>query len=202
MKLTKRINLFAIICIVVAFVPVFNSYGYTLLSGITVVEGDKGIAVFEIRPGTPAKNAGIRKGDIIIKINKKKIKGMQDYVKYSRTLVNREQEVRVIVKRKGRVFTFLIEDFSMPVKEFWDEKVSFSKEKIPKGAEPYSYWVDKGKRKLASVKDNTPYNKKIEIYQMAINNLFYALHYNPKMVMTMVLIADTYKIIGEISVKN
>ncbi|MGR3179461.1 MAG: hypothetical protein ACUZ8E_15560, partial [Candidatus Anammoxibacter sp.] len=47
-----------------------------------------------------------------------------------------------------------------------------------------------------------PYNKKIEIYQMAINNLFYALHYNPKMVMTMVLIADTYKIIGEISVKN
>ncbi|MGR3318928.1 MAG: PDZ domain-containing protein [Candidatus Anammoxibacter sp.] len=202
MKVSKRINLFVLICLVIAFVPALKSYGYSLLSGITVAEGDNGIVVFEIRPGTPAKKAGIRKGDVIFKIGKKNIKGMKGYVKYSRSLVNKEHDVQVLVKRKGRVLTFLIEDFSVPVKEFWDENAPYSKEKIPKREDPYSYWIGRGKRKLASVKDDTPYNQQIKTYHMAINDMFYALHYDPKMVMTMVLIADTYKMIGEISIKN
>ncbi|MGR3221334.1 MAG: PDZ domain-containing protein [Candidatus Anammoxibacter sp.] len=201
MKTTIRINLFALICLVLVFASAFKSYGYTLLSGITLADGDNGIIVFEIKPGTPAKNAGIRKGDVIFKIGEKEIKGIRDYLQYSGTLINREQPVRVFVKRRGRILTFLVEDFSIPVNEFWDEKVSFPRAKIPKGEEPYSYWVARGKSKLASAKGSTSYKQTIAIYQTVITNLFYALHYNPKMVITMVLIADTYKKIGETAIK-
>lgn len=202
MKRQKKLFLFIPIYSAIASILICKSFGYSLLSGITVLESGQEVTVLEIRSDTPAKNAGVKKGDIIFEIDGKKIVGMDDYVKYSRTLSDKRHETLIRVKRNGRILDLLIEDYSIPIKKFWDEKAPFSREKIPGKEDPFDYWIDHGKRRLDSVRDDMPYQQKIETYRKAIDNLYYALNYNPKMVMAMILIADTYKKMGETSIKN
>ena len=204
MNLSKSTFLFIATCFIVISISVKACYSYSLLSGITVLEPEKGegVSIFEIKSGTPLKNAGVKKGDIIISMDGKKISGIRDYVNYSRTLSDSKNEVKLRVKRNNQILDIIIEDYSLPIKENWQEKVKYTKHKIPKNTNPFTYWMEQGKRKLNSINDKMSYKQKINIYEKAIENIYYALHHNPKKALPMVLIADTYKKIGEISITN
>ena len=200
---TRKISSFLIIlCLLSIFIGLKASYGYTLLSGISVFEGNQGVTIFEVRPGTPANNAGIKKGDVILELDKKKIKTIDNYVNFSKSLPKNKHEIVVLVKRAKENITFRLEDYSIPIKNYWGLKIPVSKKKPPKNIRPHDYWVNEHKRLLSSIKKNTPHKTQIAIYHKAINSLFYALHHKPEMVEDMVLIADLFKKIGEVSINN
>lgn len=194
--LLKNRYLSILIPLIVFFVSQ-ASYGFSLFSGITVLEGGDGVIVLEIKPNTPMKNAGIKKGDVILEIQGERIKGMSEYVSKSRELKDKTAEAKVLIKRDNRIFIATIDAYSIPIKEYWNEKVPFFMEKAPENEDPYDYWIKQGKMKLDSIKEDTTYSKKIEAYRAAISDIFNGLHYRPKMALAVILIADTYAKIGE-----
>lgn len=202
MKILKKVILYILTHLLIVHVFIYNSFGYSLLSGISVFKSDEGVAVLDIKQGTPLENAGITKGDIILQIDEEKVSTMADFVKKSRELKEKKYETTILIKRDNQILTFVIKNYSIPIKEFWDEKVPFYTEKIPGKEEPYDYWIDQGKRKLDSIKEYMPFSGKIDIYRKAISNVYNALHYSPKMVMAVVLIADIYEKIGELFINE
>ncbi len=182
------------------FIP--NAISGSLLSGITVLDGKEGVTVYEIKPDTPAQNSGIRKNDVIVAIEGVQIKTMNDYVKNSIKLKNKKIELKIVIKRKKKVFSLSIANYSKPIKEYWDEKAPYSMEKVPKNKDAYSYWVKKAKLKLNSIKIDMSSAQKIMSYRNTINYLYSALHYKPKKVKAMIMVADIYKKIGEIFIKE
>lgn len=192
----KNIPLSILIPLIVFFVTQ-ASYASSLFSGITVLEGEEGVIVLEIKPNTPVKNAGIKKGDIILEIQGERIKGMSEYVSKSRELKGKIAEAKVLIKRDNRIFMATIKAYSIPIKEYWNEKVLLFMEKTPGNEDPYDYWIKQGKMKLDSMKEDIPYSKKIEVYRTAISDIYNGLHYRPKMAMAVILIADIYAKIGE-----
>ena len=202
MKTGKISSLLIILCMSSLFFGLKTSYGYSLLSGISVFGGDQGVTIFEVRPRTPANNAGIIKGDVILKLDEKTIKTIDDYVNFSKSLAKNKHEIILFVKRGKENITIRLEDYSIPIKNYWELKIPVSKKRPPKNIRPHDYWISEQKRLLSSIKESTPHRTKIAIYHKAINSLFYALHHNPEKVGHMVIIADIFKKIGEVSLKN
>ena len=40
---------------------------------------DRGVVIVEVEPGTSGQNAGLQPGDVILEVNRKKIKGIKDW---------------------------------------------------------------------------------------------------------------------------
>ena len=179
-----------------------SSFGQALFSGITVLENKEGVSVFSIKSGTPLKDAGVRKDDVILEIEGEKIKTIDDYVKISKELKNKKNEAKVIIKRKDKIYTIIIDNYSEPIKEFWSEKVILPSENLPSSKDNFDYWFKQGKIELDSLNGNMSYPGKVDIYNKAINYLYNALHHKPEVVQAMVLIADAYSKIGEVSMKE
>lgn len=183
-----------------------HACGQSLLSGLTVRNDNNGVAVFEIRHDSYAKKAGIQRGDVIFDIGGRKIKGIDDYVQYSRraadSATDAASELSVSVLRNGIVRSFLINNYSVPIKEFWNENAPYSEEITPGDSTPFDYWISMARRRIESVKDRDPYEQKIAAYRKAINYAYYALHHNPKMVMAVVMVADVHNSIGNLLMDN
>ncbi len=58
----------------------------------------------EVLPGSPAARAGLKKGDLILSINNKKVSSFEDLVFYMRSHSNLS-EVILKIKRDGKIFT-------------------------------------------------------------------------------------------------
>jgi serine protease Do len=83
------------------------------LSGITVREltpelakrfgareGDRGVVVVKVDPGSKAFEAGIRAGDMVLQINQKEIATIEDYKKAIAKLSSKER-ILLLIRRKG-----------------------------------------------------------------------------------------------------
>lgn len=178
-----------------------NAYPESLFSGITVLDNKDGVKIYEIKDKTPMKDAGIKKGDIITSIDGKEIKKTRDYLKISKSLKDGNETV-VVIKRDNKTLSITVGDYSVPIKEIWDEKVAYSNGGVPKSEDPFGYWIGLATRKLGNIKESAPCSAKINIYEDAIDNAFNALHYKPKRVMAVVLIADTHLKVGECSINS
>lgn len=94
------------------------------------------------------------------------------------------------------------EDYSVSINDYWDEKVPYSKDKLPVNEDPFEYWLFQGNRKLKDIKKEMTSAEKIYNYRNAISNLYSALHYKPEKIMTMLSVAETYQSIGKEFITN
>ena len=67
----------------------------------------KGVVITQVRPDSPAADAGLRAGDIILEIDRKKIKDMKDYTRALRK-ADSEKGLLLLIKRgRGNLFVVL-----------------------------------------------------------------------------------------------
>ena len=66
-----------------------------------------GLKLDGVRPGSPAEKAGLRAGDVIIKIANLPIKNVYDYT-YALGELRAGEEVAVVIRRDGREQTLRI----------------------------------------------------------------------------------------------
>jgi serine protease Do len=65
-----------------------------------VKEGDQGVVVVKVDPGSKAFEAGIRTGDLVLQINQKEIATIEDYKKAIAKLSSKER-ILLLIRRKG-----------------------------------------------------------------------------------------------------
>jgi serine protease Do len=63
-------------------------------------EGDSGVVVVKVEPGSKAFEAGIRAGDMVLQINQKEIATIEDYKKAAAALKAKER-ILLLIRRKG-----------------------------------------------------------------------------------------------------
>jgi serine protease Do len=71
-----------------------------LAKRFSIKEGDGGVIVVKIDPGSKAFEAGIRPGDIVMQINQKDVATIEDYKKAVLKLKTKER-ILLLIRRKG-----------------------------------------------------------------------------------------------------
>lgn len=96
--------------------PSFEDYQRSALSGITVMEltkevarqlglgaNEKGVVVVRVDQGSTAEDAGLKKGDVIQEVDRKKVTGLEAYKKITST-IGPKDTVLLFINRGGRRF--------------------------------------------------------------------------------------------------
>ncbi|CUS83303.1 PA domain-containing protein [Candidatus Kryptonium thompsonii] len=89
--------------------PQRSARGFRVTLGVVpdYSEEVQGMKVSDVRPGTPAEKAGIKPGDVIIKLGEREIKNIYDYT-YALGDFNPGDEVEVIILRNGEKLSFKV----------------------------------------------------------------------------------------------
>jgi len=69
----------------------------------------EGVVIYEIEMGSPAEDAGLKKGDVIEKIGGIEIKGIKDFKKAARKFKDSEKPVLLKIIRDGFPYYLAIE---------------------------------------------------------------------------------------------
>ena len=69
--------------------------------------GEKGVVIAEVHPGSPASNAGLRPGDIILEVNRKKIGNIKDYYNVLREAKNEKGLLLLIKRGNANIYSVL-----------------------------------------------------------------------------------------------
>ncbi|NOS35075.1 MAG: PDZ domain-containing protein, partial [Deltaproteobacteria bacterium] len=67
------------------------------------IKGTKGVFIDSVKHGSPAAMAGLRRGDVISRVNKSEIKGIEDYQRAVKA-ARKEGLIRFLVYRGGNRF--------------------------------------------------------------------------------------------------
>ncbi|MGH9764621.1 MAG: PDZ domain-containing protein, partial [Blastocatellia bacterium] len=70
-------------------------------------EQTDGLKLDGVRPGSPAERAGLRPGDVVVKLGKVQVKNIYDYT-YSLEELRPGQEVDIVVRRDGQLVNLKI----------------------------------------------------------------------------------------------
>ncbi len=175
----------------------------TIFSGLIISEKKDGIKIVEVQSGSPGFDAGLRAGDIVLEIEGKKTKKLEDYVEISRKVKNKKVEVSLVILREGVSYDVTIMIYSVPIFQHWKEKVTKPIE-LPRGLTntPYVYWVGKGFRALTKPNDKLSFEAKAANYNLALKFLLNALHYRPESIDTALKVAKSYNELGKLYVMN
>jgi len=74
------------------------------------ITADRGVVIVEVEPGSSGQNAGLQPGDVILEVNRKEIKGIEDYQRAMAGANRKEGGVLFLVNRKGgNIFVILQE---------------------------------------------------------------------------------------------
>lgn len=101
-KRTKLISIIAILSIVggiyasITSLPLYSLYTSIKQGGLTVT--DK-VSISQVQPNTPAEEAQLKNGDVIVSANGKAISKSEDFVNI--TNENQGQPINIIIDRKG-----------------------------------------------------------------------------------------------------
>jgi len=63
---------------------------------------DRGVVVYKIEPGSPAENTGLKKGDLIMEIERQKIQSASDFQKAIQKIS--KPDILVLINRGGKNF--------------------------------------------------------------------------------------------------
>jgi len=74
---------------------------------IGVPDGTKGVVVAGVEPGSAAQEAGLRRGDVIVELNRKRVRKLADFKKIAKK-INVKRNILLRVKRKGGKFFIVI----------------------------------------------------------------------------------------------
>jgi serine protease Do len=74
-------------------------------------KNEKGVVIVKVEPYSAAEDAGLKKGDVIQEINKKKIDDMDDFNRVKRTLGERET-LLLFINRSGSKFFITLKPYS------------------------------------------------------------------------------------------
>ncbi|GJQ60742.1 MAG: PDZ domain-containing protein [Candidatus Scalindua sp. AMX11] len=174
-------------------------FAQSLFSGLVLSERENGLMVVGVQNGSPAYNAGLRDGDIVLEVEGKKMSKLEEYVGFSRKIKKEKVEAYLTILREGVKYEAVIKVYSIPVYQAWQEKVA-----KPTGAprdakgKPYDYWFSKGTRSLKVSEKGGTFHLKERHYNEAITYLYYGLHYQPDSIDTALLIAETYQKLGKL----
>lgn len=72
-----------------------------LASRYGLKSGERGVVVTRVKPGSPAEEAGVREGDLVLEINRKPVGSLKAYEKAASGLP-KDQAVLLLLKRQGR----------------------------------------------------------------------------------------------------
>jgi tetratricopeptide (TPR) repeat protein len=166
-------------------------------------EKKEGLKIVDVQSGSPGFEAGLKKGDIVLEIEGKKIKSLPDYVKISREIKNKKVEASLVILRKDIEYDVTIQIYSIPIYQYWKVKVA-KPIKLPRGLTktPYIYWVGKGYRALKKHLNNKPIDARIANYNKALEYLLNALHYRPESIDTALQIANAYRKLGSLYIEE
>ena len=67
-------------------------------------QGEEGVIILEVFPGSIAEMAGLARGDLIKEINGKKVKSLKDYLKITKRALKGKSPIRLLVKRGEYTF--------------------------------------------------------------------------------------------------
>jgi serine protease Do len=74
------------------------------------ITADRGVVIVEVEPGSSGQNAGLQPGDVILEVNRKEIKGIEDYQRAMAGANRKEGGVLFLANRKGgNIFVILQE---------------------------------------------------------------------------------------------
>ncbi len=195
---------------IIFFITIISSGGLTfpclsqtIFSGLIISEKKDGIKIVEVQSGSPGFDAGLRTGDIVLEIEGKKTKKLEDYVEISREVKNKKIEVSLVILREGISYDVTIKIYSIPIFQHWKEKVTKPIE-LPRGLTntPYVYWVGKGFRTLQKPNDKLSFEAKAANYNLALKFLLNALHYRPESIDAALKVAKSYNELGKLYVLN
>jgi len=199
-----KIRFLFIAAILFAGIMTSPIFAQSLFSGLVLSERNNGLMVVEVQKESPVFDAGLRKGDILLEVEGKKINNLESYVELSRTIKNEEKvEAYLTILREGVKYEAVIKVYSIPVYQSWNEKVAKPADAPHnlKGT-PFEYWVDRGKRTLAKVEREGTIQTKVKRYHEAITYFYNGLHYQPDSIDTALQIASTYRAIGKLYLDN
>lgn len=94
----------------VFFIFIYNNTvcAKSLLSGITVSQGNGGVRIENVARNNDVRKAGLRDGDIIVSINDIDTKSLSQYVAASREGILDTRSLDLKVKRRGEIFSIRV----------------------------------------------------------------------------------------------
>ncbi len=127
------------------------------------VEKDDGILVTGISGESPAKETGIKSGDIIIEINGEEIKSVEDY---NEVLGGCDKEFKVVVVRKKKKIEFQFKPEDLEKRKYFGlHNKKIYKFDIPEGDEEFHIITRKGFDMKNRLKKRDPLHKELVIIQ-------------------------------------
>ncbi|HLG21324.1 MAG TPA: DegQ family serine endoprotease [Candidatus Manganitrophaceae bacterium] len=69
--------------------------------------GEKGVVVFKVEPGSAADEAGLLRGDLIMEINRKPVRNMDDYEEVA-SKIKKEEVILLLINRQGKTLFLTI----------------------------------------------------------------------------------------------
>ena len=69
--------------------------------------GEKGVVVFKVEPGSAADEAGLLRGDLIMEINRKPVRNMDDYEEAA-SKIKKEEVILLLINRQGKTLFLTI----------------------------------------------------------------------------------------------
>lgn len=126
------------------------------------VEKDDGILVTGISGESPAKEAGIKSGDIIVEINGEEIKSVEDY---NEILGKCDKEFKLVVVRKKKKIEFQFKPEDLERKYFGLHNKRIYKFDIPEDDERFHIITRKGIDMENRLKKMEPLHKELVIIQ-------------------------------------
>ena len=83
-----------------------EAQGKHALAGITVkpTSRNKGVEVTDVKAGSAASRAGIRKGDVILEINRERVEGVSEFQRLTRQLDSRDRILLLLQRGRSTIF--------------------------------------------------------------------------------------------------
>ena len=88
-----------------------KSQGDHALSGLTVeplppgeAGGNGGVVISRVEPNSPAERAGLQKADIILEINRKEVRSINDFERLTNELDSKSTVLALLKRGRGTIF--------------------------------------------------------------------------------------------------
>ena len=104
---------------------IHTAYGKSILNGVVVKQGNAGVKVVRIVQGSNYDKAGLRKGDIIVRLGNLDIKLLDDFATASRGGLLDTSSLNLEIKREGKTLTIEVKCKDCPKPKVTDSHITF-----------------------------------------------------------------------------